>query len=768
MKHISFVAALAVAAGLCASCGKKEAAAPEAPFSVYWDVENVTPDSTGRYYKQYLRLTGDLRGVDKLAFNQHARKMRAVNELDTVMEIVPGYYQIASGRFADATGNDTLDIEIITNGSIYSICYAPEGFHARMADGSVLPVALVQGDMLAHKSAYATTTADYMPYGDTIYARNAEIVGGTAGVYDIVPSFKDVQLTGGDSRVDMDAIEFVDAPEGFAAEEYRITVADGKMKVEAAPAMRARLTKRLQHNFGKGTQTLPNAVIADKPSLAYRGLMVDISRNFQQPAEIYKLLDWMAIYGLNAFHFHFSDDEGWRLEIKSLPELTEVGARRGYTPDGDGTFTPAFFASDGNPNSKGNNSNGFISQDEYKSILRYADNLGIAVIPEIETPGHARAASKAMELRAKRLNDPSILLQEPGDTSVYTSAQSFHDNVMNPALPGPYTFVSTVADELIQMHKDAGVPLVAIHIGGDEVPRGAWGGSPAVNKMKEELGVETDAQIHAAFVEKISEMLADKGVKTSGWQEIALNHSDEYNKSVAPRTYSVNGWSTLAKRGQGKVVDNIAEAGFPVILSNAEHFYFDLCYSRHPNERGLTWAGTTDEFSALSGYAGKLCTVPGANVLGVQGQLWSETVRNPENLEMLIFPKILGLAERGWNADSTYTEPDFNAVVIKEMPKWDAAGVTYHVRQPGVVMVDENTFTVNTSYPNAVIRYTTDGTEPDENSPEVKAGEKVSLAPAERLDAGHTAIPADLAAKRQLRVRQWVNGHPSVTTLTKE
>lgn len=768
MKHVSLFAALAAAAALCA-CGKKEAAAPEAPFSVYWDVENCAPDSTGRHYKQYIRLTGDLRGVDKLAFNQHARNMRAVNELDTVEEIVPGYYQIASGRFGTATGSDTIDIEIVTNGSIYAICYAPEGFHARMADGSVLPVPLTLADMKARKSSYATTTADYMPYGDTIYARNAEISGGVAGVYDIVPSFKDVQLTGGDSRVNMDAIEFADAPGDFGTEQYRITVADNKMKVECAPGQRARLAKRLAHNFGTGTRTLPNAVITDEPSLQYRGLMIDIARNFQQPAELYKILDWMAVYGLNVLHFHPIDDEGWRLEIKSLPELTEVGGRRGYTPGSDGTFTPSFFAGDGNPASKGNTANGIITQDEYKSILRYADSLGIAVIPEIETPGHARAAARAMELRAARLNDPKWLLQEAADTSRYTSAQGFHDNVMNPALPGPYMLVDMVSDEIIQMHKDAGVPLLAIHIGGDEVPAGAWGGSPAVAKMKEELGVESDAAIHAAFVEKISDLLAAKGVKTSGWQEIALNHSADYNSTVAPRTFGVNGWSTLAKRGQGKVVDNIAEAGFPVILSNAEHFYFDLCYSRHPDERGLIWAGTTDEFSALSGYPHKLCTVPGANLVGVQGQLWSETVRGPETLEALIFPKILGLAERGWNADSTYTEPNFHAVVLKEMPKWDAAGVNYHVRQPGLLMLDDNTFIVNTAYPDAVIRYTTDGTDPNEDSPVVKAGEKVNLGSAGRLDAGHAAIPAGFGENGpQVRVRQWVNGIPSVTTLPKE
>ncbi len=748
MKHIL---ALSTALLTLASCGTRVSEPAEAPFEVRWDVENLVPDSTGRHYRQSIRMVGDLRGVSRVAFSQFARRMTPADPSDTIIEMVPGYYVIGSPRFAAATGRDTLEFDIMTAGAIYQARHAPEGFHAVMTDGRVLPVRLIQADMTARASGYSTDAHDYMPYGDAIYARNEEIAGGTAGVYDIVPSFKKVEPGSGKSMVNLDRTVYRTPSEPLAEGEYRITVGQGVMTVEAPEKMWPALRLRLANAFGTGTRELPDAVITDRPSMPYRGLMIDIARNYQQPAELHKLLDIMATYGLNVFHFHFSDDEGWRLEIPSLPELAEVGGRRGYNPDGKADCLPQFFGGDGNPESATSN-NGYLTRSDYIALLRHADSLGISVIPEIESPGHARAAIKAMEVRARRTGDPSWLLQEPGDTSVYTSAQSFHDNVMNPALESPYRFVSMVADDIAAMHREAGVPLRAIHIGGDEVPRGAWGGSPAVQALKDSLGISTDMEAHAVFVKRIARILAEKDIPTSGWQEIAWNHDKDYNDAIRPDIYSVNCWRTLSKTGHGKVVDEVAAAGFPVVLSNAQHFYFDLCYSRHPYERGLTWAGTTDEFSSLSGYPAKLCTVKGAKVLGVQGQIWSETIRDAANLEELLFPKILGLAERGWNPDSTYSEPDFHAVVLKEIPKWESASSTYHVRQPGLKLEDGRYLKINSPYPDAEIRITTDGSEPTADMPAIAPGATINL---DEFNA----------APRQVRARLWLNGHPSVTTI---
>lgn len=753
MKSKLFFALAVVLLGATA-CGTKPT--DEAAVKVYWQGENLPLDSTGvQYYKQIFTVSGDLSGVERLCFNQFARPMESLNPADTIIEFVPGYYAIASPRFKEAASGDTLVFEIMTKGSLWSICYGPDGVHTVDADGKTAAVDLSYFDISADPKGYATETLDRMPYGDAIYAINEQITSlleqnkdfAPLSPYDVVPSFKQVELTGGESAVDLSKIEFK-APETTVKEgEYAITVADGKMTVVAEPKMWRQLGTRLAHFFGTGIATLPNAQITDYPSLEYRGLMIDIARNYQTPAEIYRVLELMAIYGLNRFHFHMVDDEAWRIEIAGLPELTEVGSRRGYGFDKTGEYLPQIFAGNGKPDNLEGTANGYFTRQDYIDMLRHADSLGIVVIPEIESPGHARAAINAMKLRAKRLGDESLLLREEADTSSFVSAQSFHDNTMNPALEGPYKLMDKVADELIAMHREAGVPLRTIHIGGDEVPSGAWNGSPAVAALMEKEGFKSDKEIHAYFVKRIRNMYASKGLMIGGWQEIALRHSDDYNTEVRPSVYMVNCWQT--NRGGNAVANDLASAGYPVVLSNVQHFYLDMTYSYHPDERGLSWGGTTDEFSALHGYPSLLCTVPDANVIGVSGHVWAETIRGAAGLETMLLPKMLGLAERGWNPDSTYTDGAFHAVILKEIPRWEAAGFTYHVRQPGIKLLDGGThFTVNSPYPDAVIRYTLDGTKPGENSPVAKPGAEIAVGDASRI-----------------RATLWLNGHPSATTI---
>ena len=753
MKHYLTILSTLLLSASFHSCTKADAGNAEAPFDAYWSVENLEPDSTGRHYRQTIRLTGDVRGLSRLAFNQFARAMELADPADTLVEIVPGYYAVGSPRFASAAENDTLYIEITTRGSFHNICYSPDGFHAVMADGSVLPVSLERADITASPKGYAAGTVDMMPYGEAVYARNAELGTGKAGYYDVIPSFKSVQHLGGSSVVALDNIVFEEpAAEFDNPERYTISVGDGKMTVTAAKRMWPRLAMRIKHLFGTGEKEMASAMIEDYPSLEYRGLMVDVSRNFMPAAEVHRVLDLMALYGMNVFHFHLTDDEAWRLEVKSLPELIEVGSRRGYTPGTDGTFLPQIFAGDGNPLTEGGTANGYISQDEYVAIIKHADSLGIAVIPEIESPGHGRAAIEAMKLRARRTGDDSWLLSEAADTSRYTSAQAFHDNVMNPALPGSYKLMSMVADEIAGMHRRAGVELPAIHIGGDEVPRNAWGGSPAVKEMMEREGLKSEKEVHAYFVRRVADDFAKKGIKISGWQEIALRHSDEYNEAVRPQVYSVNCWSTLPSQGQGGVVQAIAESGYPVILSNVNHYYLDMCYSRHPYERGLTWGGTVDEFDALGGYPARLCPFHGANLKGVQGQVFGETLRSAEGLETMLLPKMLGLAERAWNPDSTYSDDIFHAAILNEIPKWEAGGYAYHVRQPGITLEEGRYVKFNSPYPDAVIRVTFDGTEPTEAHEPVAQDARIDL-------------KAMSSAPAAVRARLWLNGRPSPVTI---
>ncbi|HEX9185450.1 MAG TPA: family 20 glycosylhydrolase, partial [Vicinamibacteria bacterium] len=272
--------------------------------------------------------------------------------------------------------------------------------------------------------------------------------------------------------------------------------------------------------------SLPALRVVDAPRFAYRGFMLDVARNFQPKASVLRVLDLMARYKLNAFHFHFTDDEGWRIEIPGLPELTAVGARRGHTLDSKEFLPPAWGSG---PDVDRPWGSGHYTRADYVEILRYAAARHVEVIPELEMPGHARAAIKAMEARARALRAKGdeagaarFLLSDPEDRSVYTSAQLYHDNVMNPVLPSTYAFVEKVVDELVAVHREAGVPLRQLHMGGDEVPAGVWERSPAAAAFLKEKALGSVDDLWYEFYGRVEAILKRHGLPLSGWEEIGL------------------------------------------------------------------------------------------------------------------------------------------------------------------------------------------------------------------------------------------------------
>ncbi len=198
----------------------------------------------------------------------------------------------------------------------------------------------------------------------------------------------------------------------------------------------------------KGSVSVNGVVVDDAPRFPHRAFFMDVCRNFQEKEQILKLLDAMALYKLNVLHFHITDDEGWRLEIPSLPELIAVGARRGHTTDNANFLQPSFGSGPDVNHSKGT---GYYTREDYIEILRYATERHITVIPEIETPGHARAAIKSMDARYNRLmkaGQPKeareYLLRDTADRSEYRSVQGWNDNIINVAMPSVYKFWSTL------------------------------------------------------------------------------------------------------------------------------------------------------------------------------------------------------------------------------------------------------------------------------------------------------------------------------------
>jgi len=454
---------------------------------------------------------------------------------------------------------------------------------------------------------------------------------------DIIPQLKRVQY----------GTEPMETTETHPAGWYRIIIdADGEPKVESDDEDGAFYA---QTTLAKLPRPLPPMTLEDWPDLPYRGFMLDVVRDFRTVDEVLEILDLMASWKLNALHFHIADDESWCLEIKDLPELTEYGAHHAL-PDWNLHETVAL-----KPSANGRIGNtSYYTAKEYKRILRYAWERHIVVIPEFDTPGHSRASIKAMQAYERRTGDSSLRLQDPADTSHYWSAQDFTDNVLSVYLPSVYKFYGIVFDEVVRLHREAGVPLPAIHIGGDEVPDGAWSGHDR-HEMKE------------IFTNGMLDLAEARGIRLAGWEDIAKGLEPETEERLKRSLYFLNVWNT----------DGIE--GFPVVLSPAAYTYLDLAYSDAPDEIGLSWAGYVDERKAWAlqpkDYKG--------DIIGVQAQLWSSQLRSFDDATYQMLPKALGVVERAWNACPT-TEADFerfySIVNTKEKPLWEQKGYVYKKR----------------------------------------------------------------------------------------
>lgn len=656
-----------------------------------------------------------LDSIERLCFHQIARPLKAVSRGDSLVEINAGYYYITSPLFG--TDAEMAEIKVDCGWDIYATAERPEAFHAVTPGGRVIPVrAEVENATDASLGPDPRWRKWTLP-ADSIYVLNERLSRGKKpGAFDIVPSFKSVTPGKGYFTAGSPVETAIISHEN--PEYYRISIKPGKALVEGASEKAVKMGKRmLEKKLPDAEGKIPCGVIEDWPDYPYRALMIDIARNFMTPAQMRKIVDAMADYRLNTLHFHITDDEAWRLEIPGLPELTEVGSRRGYTTDSR-DFLPSIFSGDGNPDSKEGMANGYFTRDDFISFIRYCDSLGIRVIPEIESPGHARAAIKAMEARFRNTGDSRYRLIEPGDTSSYTSAQLYHDNLMNPALPSVYAFMAKVIDEVEAMYHEAGVTLEGVHIGGDEVPEGAWDGSPAAMDMAREKAISGRHALQGEFVRKMARIMRDRSIPLYGWQDICTDYDEAFHTEVAPIVGGMNCWVSSADPDKNIAIKGV-KSGYPVILSNVNYFYMDMLYGPLPDERGLYWGGYVDELQALSGYPDKLCPPqekPKGKIIGVSGQLFGETLRSAEGAETLLFPKAAGLAERGWNGNPTYSEADFNMLIgEKELTRLRGKGIAAHLRWPGI-KVENGMVMMNSPYPDAEIRYTLDGSEPTVSS----------------------------------------------------
>lgn len=769
----------------------------QSPIAVRWEMGQNEAEK-GFYSSRFIikNVSGATLADDwQFYFSQFSRRVKTPENCPVdIKEVSTTYYQVTpNAHYRNLASGDSLVIDMLMRGTMVNICYVPMGGHVvRGGDtGNPLPVKIAVSPL--EKPGQWIARDDY-PDGNLMYDFNRTLAGGTSqdNCYQVFPTPKHIDLTGGTTvlgnivsiggkKIDFKLkkarkllssglqargiyvsggqkvkISLIDDKKLHGNPEYyEMMVKDGAIDIVGASpegVMNGVKTLLAAIDHSQGNR-LPNAVVKDYPDFHYRGLMLDIARNFTGFDNIKRFIDILSYYKLNRYQFHFTDDEAWRIEIPGLPELTEVASRRGCTLD-EKEFLAQIFDGNGNPDDMTQSANGFLTRREFIEILKYADAKGVKIIPEIETPGHARAAIVAMKARYNKYKDKDMVLAtryklwDDDDKSEFTSAQSYHDNVLNVAQEGVFNFLTKVIAELQLMYKDAGLKLDIVHLGGDEVATGSWDKSPAVQALMKAKGLKTTHEVSEYYMRRMTDVLYPKHILIQGWQEVALGHSDDYNAVMAPRFAGINAWSTVG--GKITVPYQLANAGYQTILSNVTNFYIDMGYNWNQNEKGLHWGGAVDEYASWSAQpfniyktarhdysgkpidlahaaAGKLALTKPENIIGIMGPLWAETIRDFDQVQNYLLPKAIGLAERAWNPAVEWNDDEpgsfeaaravYNSRIgERELPILNRKGANFHLGQPGIKM-ENGRLVANSQYRNEVVRYTLDGSEPTEKSP---------------------------------------------------
>jgi len=373
---------------------------------------------------------------------------------------------------------------------------------------------------------------------------------------------------------------------------------------------------------------IPAVTISDHPRFAWRGLLLDSARHFQSPEFVKHFIDQMAQHKLNVLHWHLTDDQGWRIEIKKYPKLTEVGAWR--TPPGGG---PRY--------------GGFYTQDEIRDIVRYAAERYVTIVPEIEMPGHAQAAIAAYPRFGVTGKSPGVSHDWGINTYLY--------NVDEPT----FAFLQDVLDEVMELF-----PSRYIHVGGDEAAKDQWQASTRVQQQMRKLGLQDEAALQGWFTARIGKYLAAHGRKLIGWDEIL--------EGGVPPDATVMSW-----RGAQGAID-AAKQGHDVVMAPSPVMYFDhLQYAAHDEPPGRPSLVTLEDVYRFEPVPHELTAQQAAHVLGAEATLWSEYLTDDARLEHAAFPRAAALAEVLWSPPQQRDWSSFQTRLPAQLARYTSAGVAY-------------------------------------------------------------------------------------------
>ena len=384
---------------------------------------------------------------------------------------------------------------------------------------------------------------------------------------------------------------------------------------------------------------LPDVTIEDRPRFHWRGVMLDSVRHFQPIEYIRKFVDLLAQHRINVLHWHLTDDQGWRLEIRKYPRLTEVGGRRRETIKG---HLHSNAGGDGVP------VEGFYTQAEVRELIEYAARRNVAILPEIEMPGHAKAAVAAY---------PHLGCL---DTPVEVCTQwGVHETLFN-IRPETLSFLQDVLEEVVALF-----PFEFVHIGGDEAVKTQWRGDADTQARMKALGVPDESHLQGWFIGQMAEFLQSRGKRLIGWDEIL--------EGGLPSNASVMSW-----RGKTGAIEAAAK-GHEAVMCTQEYYYFDYAQSRDPLEEPLSIGGcnTLRGVYESQPIPPELTEAQAGHIIGIQGQLWTEYIASPSRLEYMAFPRVCALAEVAWSPAEGRDYANFRQRLARHLKRLDAQDVRY-------------------------------------------------------------------------------------------
>jgi hexosaminidase len=486
----------------------------------------------------------------------------------------------------------------------------------------------------------------------------------------------------------------------LGGEGYKLSVTEKKIVIEAASdtgLFYGGETVR-QLTTDKGVRC---ATITDYPRFSYRGIHTDVSRHFFSKEEIMKILDEMAYYKLNNFHFHLTDNGGWRIQIDGYPKLTELGSYR-VMKDWDGWWKldHRYFCTKDTPGAYG----GYYTKDDIRQIVAYAQKRYINVIPEIEFPAHS---------------DPVFV----GYPELNCTKTQYDNGEFCPANEEVYKFAKTVLKEVMELF-----PSKVIHIGDDEAMKTAWAHCPACQKLMQEKGMKTTEDLQIYMMERLKKFLNDNGRVMGGWDELLKD--PKMSSSVIVYSYrGEKGGITAANRG------------IKAVMTPGEILYFDW-YQASPKEEEKAMYGyspikkmfifdpqpITPERAAFneSLVEGKKVSADTVAyirpemkkfIIGVQGCAWAEYIPNEKHLEYMMFPRLLAIAEKGWSAEGGSTWEEFKTRLGDQLKGLQERGINaYDLHDAPEVTTEGKKIFIESENPSAVVRYTLDGSDPSSDS----------------------------------------------------